>query len=104
MDTTNLYHKLHPSVKHLATGKGSIQRRLEEIFVTHLLSLALEESKAELLVTKAIQMATSKEPQLKTIGKLHYTLSTNHWRQNLKISELIFEAYESIAPLYHRDE
>jgi hypothetical protein len=103
MDVENLYHKLHLSVKHLATGKGLLRDRLQEIYVSHLISLRIDGTSAlEAQLREARDLATASTPEWKQVGKLHCTLATNHWRTNRKIAEIIFRAYELALPEYCR--
>lgn len=103
MDVANFYHKLHPSVKHLATGKGSLRERLQEVYMSHLVSLKIDGTSAlEEHLREALGLATTAMPEWKKVGKLHYALATNHWRANRKIAELIFQAYELALPEYYQ--
>lgn len=103
MDIVNLYHKLHVSVRELATGTGVLRQRLQEIYVSHLISLKIDgSSPLETVLREARDLATAATPEWKKVGKLHYTLATNHWRTNGKIAELIFRAYELASREYHR--
>jgi len=103
MGASNLYHKLHLSVKHLATGKGLLRDRLEEVYISHLISLKIDgTSEPEAKLREARDLATASDPKRGKIGGLHYTLVTNHWSKNRRIAELIFRAYELISPEYHQ--
>ena len=103
MDVVNFYHKLHLSVKHLATGTGLLRERLQEIYVSHLVSLRIDGTSAlEARLREARDLATAATPEWTKVGKLQYTLATNHWRKNRKIAELIFEAYELALPEYYQ--
>jgi len=102
MDTANLYHKLHLSVKHLATGRGLLKLRLEEIYKSYLTGLKIDgSSEAEALLREAKSLATSIVPELKSVGTLHYSLQKNHSNKNQKIATLIFHAYELVSHEYH---
>lgn len=103
MDAANLYHKLHLSVKYLVIGKGLLRDRLEEIYVSHLISLKIDgTSEPEAKLREARDLATAADSEWEKIGSLRYTLATNHWSKNRRIAELIFRAYELVSPEYHQ--
>jgi hypothetical protein len=103
MDAENFYHKLHLSVKHLATGKGLLKNRLEEIYISHLISLNIGgTSEPEAKLREARDLATAANPEWEKIRSLHYTLATNHWSKNRKLAKLIFQAYELVSTEYHQ--
>ena len=90
-----LFWKLHVSVKHLATGAGTLKSRLNEVFTSHLLHLLVDSGRSEVerLITESVQLATRENDPYGKLGTLHYTLIKNHWRTDRKIAEKIFEAY-----------
>jgi hypothetical protein len=89
------FWKLHFSIKHLATGKGTLKKRLNEVFIFHLLHLLVEPGRSEIerLISESVQLATREDDPYGKLGKLHYTLIKSHWRIDTKIAENIFEAY-----------
>jgi hypothetical protein len=104
MKTGNLFHKLHESVRYLATGKGTLKERLMEVFVSYLISLHVDPcgSDAETLVCEAIRLATKDKDKSGRLGDLYVTICQNHWTADREIARKIFRAYEIVSESYHR--
>ena len=99
------FWKLHFSVKHLATGKGTLKIRLNEVFMSHLLHLLVDPDRSEVerLISESIQLVTREDDPYGKLGKLHYTLISNHWRTDRVIAEKIFEAYHLASKAFYEN-
>lgn len=93
--------KLQASIEHLATAGGTLKKRLGNVFISHLISLKLDDqnSEVEKLIREAIALATSRKDETKIIGSLQLTLSKSGWQTDQKIAGKLFEAYELASKL-----
>jgi hypothetical protein len=106
-DNRNLWHKLHESVSHLATGSGSLKARLKNVLHSHLMSLSPSSnrpSEVERLITEVKALATAKKDETEIAGHVHVTLSSSHWKKDQMMAEKIFQAYELASKEYYRTE
>ena len=104
-DFDNFFWKLHLSVKHLATGKGTLKTRLNEVFISYLLHLLVDPGRSEVerLISESIQLVTREDDPYGKLGKLYYTLVKNHWRTDREIAEKIFEAYHLATESFYEN-
>lgn len=102
----NFWWKLHESVKHLATGPGTLKARLKNVLSSHLIHLSLNNSSSEIetLIGEVIALATSKKDETGIAGHIHVTLSSSHWKTDKQMAEKIFKAYEIASKAYHQTE
>lgn len=104
-DFDSCFWKLHFSVKHLATGKGTLKTRLNEVFISHLLHLLVDPGRSEVerLISESVQLVTREDDPYGKLGKLHYTLIKNHWRTDREIAQKIFEAYRLATKAFYEN-
>ena len=102
---TDFFIKLHSSVEHLVTGKGTLKQRLEEIFRSHLIHLLCKPERSEVdnLIFEATKLATSRMDECGKLGKLHLTLSQSHWQTDRQIAEKIFKAFNLASEAFYKD-
>jgi hypothetical protein len=105
-DHDDLWIKLHNSLEHLATGPGSLKRRLENVLISYLVPLAADSSRSDVarLISEVVTLATSKEDETGIVGHLHFTLSSSHWKTDKKMAEKIFQAYELASKAHYGEQ
>lgn len=102
----DLWWKLHESVEHLATGRGTLKSRLKNVLYSHLIHLSLSDppSEVEKLIGEVIALATLKMDETGIAGHIHVTLSTSRWKKDKQMAEKIFKAYEIASKAFYRTE